>query len=95
MPIACWIPKATNFHSECVIFIAFPLQQWLHEGVSVLRLCVCLVFVFIAWIIFAQNVCEMDNLLCFDASFRKIAHLEDAYFVEIGGHSANSALFAE
>jgi len=28
---ACWIPKATNTASEYVIFIAFPLQQWLHE----------------------------------------------------------------
>ena len=37
MRIACWIPKATNTHSECVIPIAFPLQQWLHERASVLR----------------------------------------------------------
>jgi len=38
--IACWIPKATNTHthSEYVIPIAFPLQQWLlHERPSVLR----------------------------------------------------------
>jgi len=27
--IACWIPKATNTHSQYVILIAFPLQQWL------------------------------------------------------------------
>jgi hypothetical protein len=27
--IACWIPKATDGHSEYVILIAFPLQQWL------------------------------------------------------------------
>jgi hypothetical protein len=32
MRIACWIPKATNTHSEYVIRIAFPLQQWLHEN---------------------------------------------------------------
>jgi hypothetical protein len=31
MRIVCWIPKATNTHSEYVIIIAFPLQQWLHE----------------------------------------------------------------
>jgi hypothetical protein len=37
MRIACWIPKATNTHSEYVILIAFPLQQWLHERASVLR----------------------------------------------------------
>jgi hypothetical protein len=34
--IACWIPKATNTYSEYVPLIAFPLQQWLHERVSVL-----------------------------------------------------------
>ena len=37
MCIACWIPKATNTHSECVILIAFPLQQWLYERSSMLR----------------------------------------------------------
>jgi hypothetical protein len=26
MRIACWIPKATDTHSEYVILIAFPLQ---------------------------------------------------------------------
>ena len=35
--IACWISKATDAHSEYVIFIAFPLQQWLQEHASVLR----------------------------------------------------------
>jgi len=37
MRFACWIPKATNTHSEYVILIAFPLQQWLHNGASLLR----------------------------------------------------------
>ena len=37
MRLACWIPKATNIHSEYVIFIAFPLQQWLYERASMLR----------------------------------------------------------
>jgi len=31
MRIACWKPKATSAHSEYVILIFFPLQQWLHE----------------------------------------------------------------
>jgi len=31
MRIACWILKATNTHSEYVIIVAFPLQQWLDE----------------------------------------------------------------
>jgi hypothetical protein len=37
MRIACWIPKATNTHSEYVILIAIPLQQRLHVRPSVLR----------------------------------------------------------
>jgi hypothetical protein len=37
MRIACSIPKATDNHSEYVLIIAFPLQQWLHERASVLR----------------------------------------------------------
>ena len=37
MCIACWISKAIDTNSEYVIFIAFPLQQWLHERASVLR----------------------------------------------------------
>jgi hypothetical protein len=37
MCIAFWIPKSKNTHSEYVILIAFPLQQWLHERTSVLR----------------------------------------------------------
>ena len=35
--IARWVPKATNTLSDFVIFIAFRLQQWLHERASVLR----------------------------------------------------------
>jgi hypothetical protein len=28
---SCWVPKATNTHSDCVTLIACPLQQLLHE----------------------------------------------------------------
>jgi hypothetical protein len=34
MRITCWIPKATNALTGCVILIAFPLQRWLHERTS-------------------------------------------------------------
>jgi hypothetical protein len=42
---ACRIPKATDVHLECVILIAFPQQQWLHERASMprYRYVVCLV----------------------------------------------------
>ena len=32
--IACWITKTTDTHSEYVILIAFPLQEWLREWPS-------------------------------------------------------------
>jgi len=34
--IACWIPKATDPHSEYVILITFQLHQYLHERTSTL-----------------------------------------------------------
>jgi len=37
MRFACWIPKAAYTHSEYLILIAFPRQQWLRERVSMLR----------------------------------------------------------
>jgi len=36
--IACWTTKARKMPSEFVIRIAFPVQQWLHERVSLLHL---------------------------------------------------------
>jgi len=37
MRIACYVPKATDTHSECVTLIAFPLKQWLRERASMFR----------------------------------------------------------
>jgi len=37
MHFACWLTKATDTHSEYLIVIAVPLQEWLHEGTSILR----------------------------------------------------------
>ena len=45
---ACWLPKTTNTHSEYVIIISFPLQQWLQERASLLR------YTYIAGIVFLQ-----------------------------------------
>jgi hypothetical protein len=41
MDTACWIPKATNTHSEYVKLIGFLWQQWMNESASVLR-CACI-----------------------------------------------------
>jgi len=38
MRIAWWILKATSTHSECVVLTASPLQPWLHEQASLLRI---------------------------------------------------------
>jgi len=37
MRIACYVTKATDTHSEYVILIALPRQQWLSERDSVLH----------------------------------------------------------
>jgi len=37
MRLACWVTKATETHSECVIFLAFPRQESLRERASILR----------------------------------------------------------
>jgi hypothetical protein len=37
MRIAGSVPKATNIHPGYETLNAFPLQQWLHEGASILR----------------------------------------------------------
>jgi len=53
MGIACWIPKATNTCSGCVTFIAFPLQQWLHECTWVLLY----TYVYIACLMSSHRYC--------------------------------------
>jgi hypothetical protein len=37
MRYACWITKTTDAHPEYVKLVAFPRQQWLRNGVAVLR----------------------------------------------------------
>jgi hypothetical protein len=46
MGTACWIPKATDTHSEYVILIASPPQEWLHEHASMLR------YTYIAFVVY-------------------------------------------
>jgi hypothetical protein len=48
MRFACYITKATDTHSDCVILTAFPRQQWLSERALMLRLYVhCLSVLFL------------------------------------------------
>jgi len=37
MSAAYFMPKPTNTLSDYVIFIAFPLQQWWHEHISMIN----------------------------------------------------------
>ena len=54
----CWIANSTDTHSECVILIDFPLQQWLRERVSMLD------YTYIACLVFAlfSNVQNLVDL---------------------------------
>jgi hypothetical protein len=38
MRCACWVTKATNIHSECVILTAISLQKWFRESTLLLLL---------------------------------------------------------
>jgi len=44
---ACWITKATDSYSEYVTLITLPLQHWLREIASVLRLYVHCIIIFL------------------------------------------------
>jgi hypothetical protein len=59
MRIACWILKATNTHSQNVILPAFPLQQWLHERISMLR---CKNIACLATIMHVSLLCCVNGL---------------------------------
>jgi hypothetical protein len=70
MNVACCIPKPTNKFSEYVIFIAFPLQQWLHERTSVIdyTYIVCLVKFktsLLSAILVCKHICYRIYLLTF------------------------------
>jgi len=70
MRISCWIPKATKAHSECVIFIAFPQQQWLHERASMLR------YTYIARLVQTKNI----TFLNYFPSFNNYRYKETSSF---------------
>jgi hypothetical protein len=67
MRIACWILKSTNTHSEYVIHIALPLQQYLHERACVLRYrCIACPVEFLFVIVCNYNCCQFHSsgLVC-------------------------------
>jgi hypothetical protein len=68
--IACWITKLTFIHSELdyIKLIAFPLQQWLHDHASMLRLYVyaCLIITEMKSVYFAVRMGSLNKTV--DAS---------------------------
>jgi len=66
--IACWIRKATNTHAGCVILIAFPLQQYLHESASMLRYTYI-----VCYGLFSDDVIRWDNMT---SNLRAVSELE-------------------
>jgi hypothetical protein len=68
MRFACWITKATDTHSECVILIAFKLQQWLRQRASILRcsaLRVLLLYIVGTYLRETRHQCFTLMLNCF------------------------------
>ena len=80
MRFARWITKATNTHSEYVILITFPVQQWLLERAPVLRYtyiaclltvilldqqaCIVIKFDCIDYVIMSDAACMNSNQVC-------------------------------
>jgi len=65
MHITWWIPKATNTHSGCLIFIAFPLEKWLNERASVLRYTYIACLTVFAYVIVSNEEMPLAHLLVY------------------------------
>ena len=67
MYIECGITKAIDTHSECVMLIAFPWQQWLCERASML-----FTRTHIACLFIVQYVEDMFEFCCLTSSISYI-----------------------
>jgi len=68
MRFAWWAPKATNTPSEYVMFMAFPLQQWLHERASTLR------YTYIACLVYFKNHVKSNIKFTCESIYEYIMH---------------------
>ena len=71
MRIICWIRKATSTHSKYAIRIALPIQIWLHERASMIRLYVrclsCEVMAAVDAVCWDMTPCQRDlDSHCFE-----------------------------
>jgi hypothetical protein len=68
--IACWIPKATDTHSESVMVIAVTLHQWLRHRSSVLRFYVyCLPCALLTLCVLSQDSSVSTVCVGYSANF--------------------------
>ena len=74
MRIACWLTKATDTHSECVILIAFPWQQWSRERDSMLQ------YTYIACLVYSGHSIDV----C--ATFASVLQTPTDWGCSAGGH---------
>ena len=74
--IECWITKVTDTHSEYVILIAFPLQQWLYERAWML--CYTQIDCLLSLKFFCHSV--QKNAPCVHSRTRKIIPCYTAQF---------------
>jgi uncharacterized membrane protein len=65
MHVTCWVPKATNTHSGCLIFITFPLEKWLNERGSVLRYTYIAFLTVFAYVIISNDEMPVTHLLVY------------------------------
>jgi hypothetical protein len=71
---ACWLANTTNAHSQHVILITFPLQQWLHESASVLRYtyiaCLDIHFHVFSWPDTADFILQLRPVSCGNITYK-------------------------
>jgi hypothetical protein len=69
--IECWIPKATDIHSDYIILMAFLRQQWLHERDSMLLLYIHCLPCYCDISFFLWKLTMKLKFACFQASATK------------------------
>ena len=56
--VACWIPKATDRHSEYCMLFAFLRQQWLRERALMLR------YAYVAYLVCSEKDFLFRSQVC-------------------------------
>jgi len=84
MHFACWLTKATDTHSEYVIFNAFIWQQWLQEHASLLHL---YTYIYILPVLFVPaKAIHRTSVHISLSCFHNLAPIQNLYLVFIQRH---------